>query len=75
MKTADWSSRSFGYLAIATVVGFLILSVANSVVFSLPACTYMGVLVGVCYGFLASGESTLVPVSERARPSWMRALL
>lgn len=73
MKTADWSSRSFGYLATATVVGFLILSVANSVVFSLPACTFMGVLIGVCYGFLASGERELVPAQERAGHSWMRA--
>jgi len=66
MKIADWPSRSFGILALATVVGFFLMSFTNGILFSLPETTFMGVLVGVCYGFTAQSGTELAPTRGSA---------
>jgi hypothetical protein len=69
MRTADGPTRGFGLLAIAAMVAYLMMALTNGMVFY-QSSAYMGVLVGVCYGFLAEG-GTALPASRgnRARSS------
>jgi O-antigen ligase len=72
MRTADGPTRCFGLLAIAAVVAYLVMSLTNGMVFA-QSSAYMGVLVGVCYGFLAEGGTELTASRDnRARSSQVR---